>query len=191
MRHPDVFHLATTAAARALVGSRLVHGTVAGMIVETEAYAAEDDPACHACRSRTPRTEIFWGDGGRAYVYLCYGLHWCLNAVAHEPGKGGVVLLRAVSLETGLDLARQRRQSRDRDERLTSGPARLTQAFGVTGALNATDLTRGELRIEAAKRPPGPVASGPRIGISKAVSKPWRFWLRGHPSVSVTPRTNV
>ncbi|MCC6740212.1 MAG: DNA-3-methyladenine glycosylase [Planctomycetia bacterium] len=181
---PDLFSLPTPEAARALLGARLVHGAVAGTIVEAEAYAAEGDAACHAARGRTPRTEIFWAEGGLAYVYLCYGLHWCLNVTAHAPGRGGVVLLRAAAIERGEDIARARRGRADPAERLASGPARLTQAFGVTGAQNAADLRRGAFRIEPADRAPGPVASGPRVGITKAVWKRWRFWLRGHPSVS-------
>lgn len=159
--------------------------------METEAYTAEDDPACHAFGRRTARTEIFWGEGGRAYIYLCYGLHWCLNVVAHEAGKGGVVLLRAVSLQRGLGLARRRRRSDGPAERLASGPARLTQAFGITGALNATDLRGGKLRIEPASRPGEPISAGTRIGITRAVSRRWRFWLKDHPAVSPPPRSAV
>ena len=181
---PDLLQLPTADAARALLGARLVLGPVAGTIVEAEAYAAEGDAACHACRRRTARTEIFWGEVGRAYVYLCYGLHWCLNVVAHEPGKGGVVLLRAAALETGIELARKRRRRDDPPERLASGPARLTQAFAVTGELNGVELKRGPLRIELAEQPPGAIACGPRIGITKAIAKKWRFWVAGHPSVS-------
>lgn len=173
----------TPEAARALLGARLVHGPVAGTIVETEAYAAEGDPACHACGRRTPRTEIFWAEGGRAYVYLCYGLHWCLNVVAHRPGDGGVILLRAVSLDAGVDVARKRRGRDDAAERLASGPARLTQAFGVTGALNGAEMESGPFRLERGERP-RTISAGPRIGITKAVSKRWRFWIRGHPAVS-------
>lgn len=176
--------LSTPAAAKALLGARLVHGAVAGTIVETEAYAAEGDPACHACGRRTARTEIFWGEGGRAYVYLCYGLHWCLNVVAHAEGKGGVVLLRAVDLEEGIEEARKRRRRDDPAHRLASGPARLTQAFGVTGRLNGVGMASGEFRIELAKRLPGRIESGIRVGITKAVAKRWRFWVKGHPAVS-------
>jgi DNA-3-methyladenine glycosylase len=182
---PCPFHLPTPAAAKALLGARLFHGPVAGTIVETEAYTAENDAACHGYNRRTPRTEILWGEGGLAYVYLCYGLHWCLNVVAHGPGKGGAVLLRAVALDEGIDLARKRRQRDDPAERLASGPARLAQAFGVTGAMNGADLVDGELRIELAKRPPGKIAYGPRVGITKAVEKRWRFWLSGSRAVSV------
>ncbi|KAF0244151.1 MAG: DNA-3-methyladenine [Planctomycetota bacterium] len=181
---PSPFNLPTPAAARALLGARLIHGAIAGTIVETEAYAAEGDPACHACLRRSARTEIFWGECGRAYVYLCYGLHWCLNVVAHEAGKGGVVLLRAISLEKGIEVARARRRRDDPAERLASGPARLTQAFGVTGAMNGANLQHGDFRIELAKRPPGRVACGSRVGITKAMRKKWRFWVEGHPAIS-------
>ncbi|MBI2920180.1 MAG: DNA-3-methyladenine glycosylase [Planctomycetes bacterium] len=181
---PSLFELPTPRAARALLGATLVHGRVAGTIVETEAYAAEDDPACHACNRRTARTEVFWGEGGLAYVYLCYGLHWCLNVVAHPKGRGGVVLLRAAMPVSGLDEMRRRRGRDDPPERVASGPARLTQAFGVSGVLNGADLRRGEFRIEPPVRRPGRIAAGPRIGITKAVGLLYRYWIEGHPAVS-------
>lgn len=182
MKNP--YELPTPRAARALLGATLFHGRVAGTIVETEAYAAEDDPACHACGRRTARTEIFWGEGGLAYVYLCYGLHWCLNAVAHGKGRGGVVLLRAAMPVSGLAEMRARRGRDDAPERVASGPARLTQAFGVTGRWNGADLKAGPFRIEMPSRRPEKIASGPRIGISKATEIGWRFWIEGHPAVS-------
>jgi DNA-3-methyladenine glycosylase len=181
---PFPYELPTPAAAKALLGARLFHGPVAGTIVETEAYTAENDPACHAFCGRTARTEVMWGEGGLAYVYLCYGLHWCLNAVAHAPGKGGAVLIRAVALDRGIEIARKRRRRDDPAERLASGPARLTQAFGVSGKMNGWDMKKGEFRIEPAKRPPGRIVSGPQIGITKAREKRWRFWISGHPAVS-------
>lgn len=180
----DWFERPTEEVARALLGATLVHGRVSGTIVETEAYLAEDDPSCHACGRRTRRTEIFWGEGGLAYVYLCYGLHWCLNVVAHAPGAGGVVLLRAVMPIAGLELMRKRRRRDDPAVRLASGPARLTQAFGVTGRLNGADMKTGDFRIEPAGRNPGRIVRGPRIGISKAKELPLRFWLAGNGAVS-------
>lgn len=182
MKNP--FELPTPRAARALIGAKLVHGAVAGTIVETEAYVAEDDPACHACGRRTARTEIFWGEGGLAYVYLCYGVHWCLNVVAHGKGRGGVVLLRAAMPLRGLDEMRRRRGRDDAPERVASGPARLTQAFGVTGRFNGADLRSGGFRIDLPARAPGRIAAGPRIGITKAVGLRYRYWIEGHPAVS-------
>jgi DNA-3-methyladenine glycosylase len=181
----DWFRRPTPEVARALLGARLVHGDAAGMIVETEAYLAEGDAACHAYGRRTARTEIFWGEGGLAYVYLCYGVHWCLNVVAHEPGRGGVVLLRAAMPEQGVEGMRARRcRAGEVVEKLASGPARLTQAFGVTGDLNGADLKAGEFRLEASGRGVGRIRSGPRVGISKGVGRRLRYWLEGHPAVS-------
>ena len=107
--------------------------------------------------------------------------------MAHEPGKGGVVLLRAVALDEGIEIARKRRRRDDPAERLASGPARLTQAFGITGAMNGANLKRGDFRIEPATGPTGIIACGPRVGITKAVKKKWKFWVEGHPSVSRNP----
>lgn len=159
----------------------------AGRIVEVEAYVGPHDPACHAYgHRRTPRTEPLYGPPGTAYVYFTYGMHWCLNAVTEADGYPAAVLIRALEPLAGLDtMRRRRRKGRVSDRHLCAGPARLCEALGVTGVLNGVSLSRGSLRIvrQAARRPAA-VVTGPRVGITRAVDWPLRFYLEGSPWVS-------
>jgi DNA-3-methyladenine glycosylase len=178
----------TEVVARELLGAvlehRTVQGTVRGMIVETEAYVGPEDPACHAAAGITPRTRILYGPPGRAYVYFVYGMHWCFNAVTREEGHGSAVLVRAIEPLRGQALMRRRRQV-DRDVDLTSGPARLCDAFGITGDHNNLRLDRGPLRIlRGAAVPDEHILVTPRIGIRKAADWPLRFLVKGNPFVS-------
>ena len=168
--HGDV-----VAAARAMLGCTLARGDRRARIVETEAYRAEDDPACHAYRRRTPRNETMWGDPGRAYVYLNYGLHWMLNVAAHEPGRAAAVLVRAAEPLEGLEELRALRGPVT-DRELLNGPGKLCRAFGVTRADDGTDLLdpSSELRLEPGEDAP-PFVAGPRIGIAVGQDLPWRF----------------
>ncbi len=177
-------------AARLVLGSELVVAGVRARIVEVEAYGSPadgpwPDPAAHTYPGPTPRNDVMFGPAGHLYVYLSYGIHTCINVTAGPDGTGGGVLMRAAEIVDGVDLVRARRGVRDRDERLAAGPGRLGQALGITLADKGVDLLAPDagigLRI-AARR--GPVAAGPRIGISRAVDLPWRLWLEGHPSVS-------
>ncbi|MDP0400478.1 DNA-3-methyladenine glycosylase [Tsukamurella strandjordii] len=177
-------------AARLILGSVLEVGPVRARIVEVEAYGSPEygrwpDPAAHTYPGPTPRNEVMFGPAGHLYVYLSYGIHQCVNITAGPDGEGGGVLLRAASIESGLDLVRERRGVRDPDARLAAGPGRLGQALGITVADKGIDVLTpdSEVRLQIAGRR-GPVASGPRIGITKAVDLPWRLWLQGHPSVS-------
>jgi DNA-3-methyladenine glycosylase len=187
--------------ARGLLGcilvSRLGGTLTAGRIVETEAYLGPEDGASHASFRPSSRW-LFYGPGGLAYVFAAYGLHACLNAIAAPAGAAGCVLIRALEPLTGLPLmARRRRHRLPRDPSpralaaLTSGPARLTQALGITLRDNGSDLRRGRLTIHA-PRTPGRVSvvTGARIGITRSASLPLRFWVRGSPFVSgsVGPR---
>jgi len=158
----------------------LVDG-VGGIIVETEAYDRED-PASHSFSGPTPRTEVMFGPPGRAYVYLSYGIHWCLNFVCREAGHGAGVLIRALQPTAGVARMRLRRQQTDL-RLLCSGPGRLGEALGITHALNGKRVDRApfSLRAGAAGLP---VVYGPRIGITKAVDQPWRFALAGSPYIS-------
>ena len=156
-----------------------LHG-VGGAIVETEAYR-RDDPASHSYAGPTARNAAMFGSVGCAYVYRSYGLHWCLNVVCGvEPGQA--VLIRAVEPLDGLDLMRERRGVEALD-RLCSGPGRLCQALGVTGAEDGASLEAPPFALQAPDRP-WPVACGPRIGISRAVEQPWRFGAVGSPYLS-------
>lgn len=186
--------------APALLGSLLVRdgpgGRTAGVIVETEAYAGPDDRASHARAGRTRRTAPMFGPAGHAYVYLVYGMHSCLNVVSEGPDRAGAVLIRALEPLAGLDTMRVRRGSAGGpDARLAAGPARLCQALDVDRTLDGHDLTAGTLLwiadapVEIAARIAGAgVVSGPRVGVAYAGddwgSRPWRFGVRGHPSLS-------
>ena len=155
-----------------------------GVIVEVEAYTGPDDPASHAAAriGRTRRNASMFGAPGTAYVYLSYGLHWCLNVVTGPIGDPCAVLLRAVDPIEGLDIMVARR-GRERD--LTSGPGRVGQAFGITDALDTHDLSSPPLRLLPGwSIPPGSVDVSPRVGVSRAQDWPLRFFVRGNTSVS-------
>jgi DNA-3-methyladenine glycosylase len=169
--------------ARELVGCRLFHEGRGGVVVETESYE-RDDPACHAYVGLTPRTEVLFGPPGRAYVYLSYGIHCLLNAVAEPEGEAAAVLIRALEPTAGLEEMRNRRGV-GADVELCSGPGKLTEALGIGLAANRADLAREPFLL--LPRDPGwsgEVVAGPRVGITKAVDRPWRFALAGNPHVS-------
>lgn len=157
-----------------------------GRIVEVEAYAA-DDPAAHSFRGPTPRTQVMFGPAGHLYVYLSYGMHWCCNAVCEDVGTGAGVLIRAIEPVGGLDAMRAARVRVARDRDLTSGPGRLTQALGIEASCNGTDLTSARSAVvilDDGTPPPTDAGASPRIGISKAIDTPWRWYVRGNPFVS-------
>lgn len=166
-----------------LLNKVFVHGGRAGRIVEVEAYRGTDDPASHAFRGRTSRTETMFGDPGHLYVYFTYGMHWCANAVTSKPGEAGAVLLRALAPVAGIDAMRSVRPAARRDIDLANGPAKLCQALGIDGSLDGADLTVGGSNlclIDDGVAPPVPV-TGPRVGISVATELPWRFSVAGDP----------
>ncbi|MDB5684686.1 MAG: DNA-3-methyladenine glycosylase, partial [Sphingomonas bacterium] len=134
--------------ARALIGARLLVDGVGGIIVETEAYHHED-PASHSFNGPTPRNAAMFGPPGRAYVYRSYGIHWCLNFVCEAEGSGSAVLLRAIEPDHGLEVMRARRGLGD-DRLLCAGPGRLTQALGVTGAIDGAPLDAPPFALAAA-----------------------------------------
>jgi DNA-3-methyladenine glycosylase len=178
--------------ARELIGCRLFYEGRGGAIVEVESYE-RDDPACHAYVGLTPRTEVLFGPPARAYVYLSYGIHSLLNFVAEPEGDAAAVLIRALEPTTGLEEMRARRGvfpppggsgSPRTDTELCSGPGKLTQALGVGLADNDADLTRDPFLILEPEGARPEVVTGPRIGITKAVDRPWRFCAAGNPHVS-------
>jgi DNA-3-methyladenine glycosylase len=177
--------------AEELLGKVLVHrtheGKTSGVIVETEAYIGEDDPACHASFGRTPRSEPLFGPPGFAYVYLNYGIHYLMNAVTEADGFPGAVLIRALQPLDGIELMTMRRAPDGRaiDEHdLCRGPGNLTKALGITITGNRLDLATSKLTIEDRGISVGRIATGPRIGIRVAIERPWRYWVEGHRSVS-------
>ena len=172
--------------ARELIGCRLFYEGCGGTIVETESYE-RDDPACHAYVGLTRRTEVLFGPPGRAYVYLSYGIHSLLNAVAEPEGEAAAVLIRALEPTHGVEQMRARRGERPARD-LCSGPGKLTEALGIDLAQNGADLVSDPFLL--VDREPGwesEILAGPRIGITKAVDRPWRFCAAGNPSVSRPP----
>jgi DNA-3-methyladenine glycosylase len=156
----------------------------AGRIVETEAYLGPEDAASHAA-FRPSSHDLFYGDGGHAYVYRIYGLHFCLNAIAGKTGEPGCVLLRAIEPVAGLGIMARRRGLDPASRQIANGPGKLTCALGITGGDNGTDLTRGRLVIAPPSSPRDfTIATGPRIGITRAAAAPLRFWIRGSRHVS-------
>lgn len=177
--------------ARDLLGSRLVHdapeGSVGGRIVEVEAYRGPEDLAAHSSRGRTARNATMFGRPGHLYVYLIYGLHHCMNIVAGPGGKPEAVLIRALALDEGVDLARRRRGETVKALRLASGPGNVGRALGVDRLLDGADLLDGPVRIEPRNGPGPRVRRGPRIGVDYAgrwAASPLRFWIADDPHVS-------
>ena len=172
-----------------LLGCLIEAGPVAVRITEVEAYDGTGlDPASHAHRGPTPRTEIMFGPAGFAYVYFSYGMHWCLNVVTGPAGQASAVLLRAGAVVRGVPMARLRRPAARAEAELARGPARLCSALGLDGASTGLDLLApsSPVRLVAATDagPSSLVRSGPRVGVSQAAERPWRFWLDGEASVS-------
>ncbi|HEY5820437.1 MAG TPA: DNA-3-methyladenine glycosylase [Propionibacteriaceae bacterium] len=167
-----------------LLGAVVRHGEVAIRLTEVEAYEGATDPASHAYRGRTPRNEVMFGPAGFAYLYFNYGMHWCLNVVCGPDGVASGTLLRAGEVVEGLELARSRRgRSKDRD--LARGPGRLAQALGLDAEQKGTPLFGGgPVLLEGPGTPSEAILSGPRVGVSAAADRPWRFWLAGNPYVS-------
>lgn len=162
-----------------LIGCVISHGDTSGVIVENEAYHYSE-PASHAFGGLTPRTRTLFGPPGRAYMYLSYGIHACLNAVCEPDGVGAAVLIRALEPTSGLEEMRARR-SVERVEDLCSGPGKLTQALGIGLGDDGVDLAKGPVFIS--ERPAGweqpGVSTDVRIGITKAAELPWRFVATG------------
>jgi DNA-3-methyladenine glycosylase len=169
-----------------LIGTTLLVGGVGGLIVETEAYDRED-PASHSFSGPTPRNAVMFGPPGHAYVYLSYGIHWCLNFVCREAGHGAGVLIRALQPTTGVSQMIKRRRQQD-PRMLCAGPGRLAQALGITRELNGRCVDLPPFSLTPSSRR-ARVVCGPRIGISKAVEQPWRFGLADSRFVSRPFRT--
>lgn len=183
----------TITVARQLLGCFLVHQqgkeTTLGRIVETEAYLW-NDPAAHAFVGKTKRNSVLFGPVGHAYVYFIYGMHYCVNAVTGQEGKGEAVLIRALEPLQGIPVMQKRRQT-DNLSLLCNGPARLTQALDITLSLNGAPLFDGELQIWSPDSLLSPslsetaeIVETTRIGISKARELPLRFYLKGSRSIS-------
>lgn len=168
-----------------LLGRWLVAGARAVRIVEVEAYGGADDPASHAFGGRTRRNASMFGAPGALYVYRSYGVHWCANVVCDAEDHPSAVLLRAGAPVAGVEAMRVARGGR-RDRELCSGPGRLCQALGIDGSHDGVDLldAASPVRLVAGDGPPVDIVAAPRVGISRATDRPWRWYLAGEPHVS-------
>lgn len=182
------------AAARRILGATLHGRGVAATIVEVEAYGGVPDgpwpdPASHSYRGPNARNLVMTGPAGRLYTYRSHGLHVCANAVCGPDGVAAAVLLRAGIITDGFDLARRRRGPAIRDAALARGPGNLCSALGITLVDNGIDLfdPSSPIRLELAD--PRPALTGPRVGVSRAADRAWRFWLDGYPEVSAYRRS--
>lgn len=158
-----------------LIGCTLLVDGVGGVIVETEAYEPTD-PASHSFAGPTARNRAMWGPPGRAYVYRIYGLHWCLNIVGGDR-PGSAVLIRALEPTDGMAAMEERRGTAD-PRNLCAGPGKLAQALGITQAHDGLPLDAPPFALLPRAAEP-PIATGPRIGITKAADQPWRFGWAG------------
>jgi DNA-3-methyladenine glycosylase len=173
--------------ARELIGAELIWGSCVGTIVETEAYLAENDEACHTFTRPSTRAFVERNKPGAAYIYFSYGAHWMLNVLVKEGTSDGFVLFRAVQPTRGIGLMKKRRGADD-ERQLCSGPGKLTQAFGITNRDDEIDLCTdpnhcfayGDKRVD--------VVADQRIGITRSAHHPWRFTLRGSDFVSRRPK---
>jgi DNA-3-methyladenine glycosylase len=179
----DFFDRRVHEVARDLVGCTLLYEGVGGVIVETEAYERED-PASHSYVGLTERTKVMFGPPGRAYVYLSYGIHSLLNFVCEPEDEAAAVLIRALEPTTELATMRSRRGKARTDLDLCSGPGKLTEAIGVTLAQNGSRLDKEPFLLFPPEDEPPAVVTSPRIGITKAVEKPWRYSAAGSKYVS-------
>ena len=172
--------------ARELIGAELIWGDCSGVIVETEAYNAKDDEACHTFMRPSTRAFIERNKAGAAYVYFNYGMHWMLNVLV-KGGQSGFVLIRALEPRKGIERMKKRRRLDD-EKRLCSGPGKLTQALGITRRYHEMDLCADSRYCFAfnagARLRRVDVVADKRIGISRSAHLPWRFTLRGSPFVS-------
>ena len=159
-----------------LIGATLLVDGAGGVIVEVEAYH-HTDPAAHSYIGRTERNAVMFGPAGYTYVYRSYGIHWCLNFVCEEEGSASAVLIRAIEPTHGMAAMRRRRGLRE-ERALCSGPGKLCEALAITQKHNGLPLDRAPFELHARKEIPK-IASGVRIGITKAAEKPWRYGLTG------------
>jgi DNA-3-methyladenine glycosylase len=181
-------------AAQRLLGAALTGRGVSAMIVEVEAYGGPvdgpwPDAASHSFRGPGPRNSVMFGPAGRLYTYRSHGIHVCANVVCATDGVAGAVLLRAAAVEAGLDVAHVRRGDSTRPAALARGPGNLCSALGITMDDNGIDLfdPNGPFRLVLGEK--RIAVDGPRVGVSKAADRRWRFWLAGRPEVSLYRRS--
>lgn len=187
------FRQDTVELARKLLGCLLVHrtpdGITGGMVVEAEAYVGAIDKACHAYRNRSERTEVMYHDGGVAYVYFIYGMHYCFNVVTGPAGEGNAVLIRALEPVIGLELMQRQRNTKS-VRNLCNGPGKLCQALAISKNEYGLDLCAADspLRLIRYRHlPDAQIVATPRINVAyaeEAAAWPWRFYVKNSPYVS-------
>lgn len=182
------------AAAQRLLGGLLIGRAVSAVIVEVEAYGGPPDgpwpdAASHSFRGPGPRSAVMFGPAGRLYTYLSHGIHVCANVVIAHDGVAGAVLLRAAAIRDGADVALSRRGRPLSRTAIARGPGNLCKALEITMADNKIDLFSPGSPIRLTLAEPTAASSGPRVGVSKAADRPWRFWLADHPEVSAYRRS--
>ena len=181
-------------AARLLVGAELEGRGVTAIVVEVEAYGGPadgpwPDAAAHSFRGEGGRNTVMFGAAGRLYAYRSHGIHVCANVVCGEVGVAAAVLLRAAVVVDGSATAFARRGPAIRETALARGPGNLCSALGITMADNGIDLFDRDGPVTLKLNDPGRATSGPRVGVSKAADRPWRFWLPDRPEVSAYRRS--
>ncbi len=179
----------TLIVAKELLGKILVRqlpeGSIKAKIVEVEAYKGREDPASHAYKGSTPRNQLMFGKAGFSYIYFIYGNHYCLNVTAEREGIPGAVLIRAVEIIDGVELAQKNRKAKSLTD-LSNGPGKLTKALNITKSQNGIDLTTSQklFIVNAHTKESFEMATSKRKGIKTGVEKRWRFYLKDNEFVS-------
>lgn len=181
-------------AAKRLLGAVLAGREASAVIVEVEAYGGPSDgpwpdAASHSYRGPRTRNQVMFGPAGHLYTYRSHGIHVCANVACATDGVAGAVLLRAAAVEVGIDVAQGRRGVAARPTALARGPGNLCSALGITMADNGIDLFDANSPIRLTLGDEQPALAGPRVGVSQAADRPWRFWLAGRPEVSAPRRS--
>jgi DNA-3-methyladenine glycosylase len=181
-------------AARRILGGQLTAGGVSATIVEVEAYGGPSDgpwpdPGSHSFRGPNGRNAVMFGAAGRLYTYRSHGIHVCANVVCGPDGTAAAVLLRAAVIDDGIEVARMRRGAAVRDRALARGPGNLCSALAITMDDYGVDLFDPASRVRLHLRDAIAAAHGPRVGVSQAADREWRFWLAGRPEVSTYRRS--
>ena len=184
----DFFQRDVLTVARELVGVELVWNGCSGIIVETEAYAVADDPACHTASRPSAREFVISRPPGAAYVYFNYGMYWLFNILVKGGDRDGLILVRALEPRKGLE-SMQSRRNREKARDLCSGPGKLAQALAIDGTHHGLPMVgkgrKAGYGLKSSVLPAYDIVSDIRVGISQAVDFPWRFLVRGNPHVSV------
>ncbi len=173
--------------ARELIGTTLVWGRCAGVVVECEAYLTENDEACHTFTRPSTRAFVERNAPGAIYIYLNYGMHWMLNVLVKGAPQTGLILLRALQPVAGVRLMKKRRGTEE-ERQLCSGPGKLTQALDITDRHHELSMCTDERRCFLPRAHDVQVVSDARIGITRSAEHPWRFTLRGSKFVSRPPK---